>query len=85
MARKTGRANSRMFDHRKLQKWLASYRKDNDLTLREVAVKTGIAISRLSELQHGKIKHPSSHYLTAFARALGYEYLSDFVAEVERS
>ena len=73
-----------MFDHKKLQKWLADYRKQNDLTLREVASQTGISISRLSELQHGKIKYPSSHYLTAFARALGYDYLSDFIAEVER-
>jgi transcriptional regulator with XRE-family HTH domain len=77
--------NSRMFDHKKFQKWLSAYRQENNLTLRQVSEQTGIAISRLSEIGHGRIKNPSLSYLTAFARALGYTYLSDFIAEIERS
>ena len=78
-------ANSRrMMNAKSLQQWFTAYRKQHQVVLREVAEATGIPISRLSEIENGRMKNPSLHYLTCFAHALGYEYLSDFIAEVER-
>jgi len=73
-----------MLDAKKFQGWLISFRKQNNLRLREISQITGIPIGRLSTIENGQMKNPSLRYFTAFARALGHQRLSDFIAEVER-
>jgi DNA-binding Xre family transcriptional regulator len=63
--------------------WLRAYRQQNQLTLRELSHLTGIAMSRLSEIEHGKMTNPSLKYFTGFAKALGCKNLTELFAEIE--
>ena len=46
-------------------------RKSNNLTMRELAEKSGTASSYISDLENGKIKKPSADKLLKIAKALG--------------
>src|SRR4051794_20431919 len=68
-----------MLDEAKFRRWLISYRAQNGLRLHEVSKRTGIAISRLSDIENANTKSISLRQLTAFASAWGYKYLADFI------
>ena len=86
MARKPNKKSAaRMLNDKKFSKWLASYRSSSELTLRELSISTGIPISRISDIQRGKVKSVRLYHLVAFASALGYARLSDFILELERT
>ena len=62
--------------HADLSFYLAYKRKDNNLTLRAVKALSGnmIADSYLSQIETGKIKHPSPIYLRILADIYGLDY-----------
>lgn len=66
-----------------LQRWFMSYRSETGLSLKEVSRKTGIPVSRLSEVQNGRVRNPSLRYLLGFSKALECRYLFEFIRMVE--
>lgn len=52
-------------------KILKELRKQRDLTLRQVEEATGISNAYLSQLENGKIRHPSAQVLYALSKLYG--------------
>jgi transcriptional regulator with XRE-family HTH domain len=75
---------SGMLDEEGFRRWMTAYRKRNELVLEEISKMTGIHASRLSDIENRKTKTLRMRYVIAFAKALGYKRLSDFIIEVER-
>ena len=50
---------------------LKKLRREKDLTLRELSEKTGISLSFISDIEHGRRKNPSIENLQKIARGLG--------------
>ncbi|MDY0394743.1 helix-turn-helix domain-containing protein [Virgibacillus halophilus] len=58
-----------MIEENKIGEYLRSYRKDNDITLRELSKKTGISFSHLSKIERGE-HTPTKTTLSILADAL---------------
>lgn len=61
-------------DANQLGTFLASVRRNRDLTLRDVEAKSGVSNAYLSQLERGRIKQPSPNVLHALAGCYGISY-----------
>ena len=61
-----------------------SFRTERELSLKELSIKSGIAVSYLSEIESGK-KYPKPEKMISLARALGVEYDSLVSSTVDKS